>query len=97
MFGKLNALKQQIEEIKSRLDTIAVEAEAGNNKVRVECSANRHIQNIFISQEWFKTCEREELEDLLVSAVNKALEKAKSVEETELRSVAGGMLPGMGF
>jgi YbaB/EbfC DNA-binding family len=47
MFGKLNALKQQIEEIKSRLDSIIVEAEAGNSKVKVECTANRHVQNIF--------------------------------------------------
>jgi DNA-binding protein YbaB len=49
------------------------------------------------SPEFFKSCEVEELHYLLVSAVNKALEKAKSVEETELRSVAGGMLSGIGF
>ena len=42
----------------------------------------------------------EELQDLLVLAVNDALKKAKKVEEEEMKGTAKGILPnmpGMGF
>ena len=95
MMAKLKEAQQKIEETKARLNTILIDGEANNGSVKVTVSANRIVKNISISEE---LTDKEEIEDLLVIALNKALEKANSISETELASAAkDGMpnIPGM--
>lgn len=93
--GKLQEMKQKVEETKKRLDTITVEGEAGsdNKNIKVRVTGNRQIKSVVISDELLN--DKEELEDLLVIALNRALEKAEKVNEAELAGAAKGMLPGM--
>ncbi len=93
MMGKLQEMQQKAEEVKKRLDTISVEAASSDNLIKVVCTANRKITNIEISEELLK--DKEQLEDLVLTTVNKALEKAEKVNETEMQGVAKGMIPGM--
>lgn len=95
MMGKLKEAQQKIEETKKRLDSVLVDADAANGKVQVTVTANRLIKNISISEE---LTENEEIEDYLVIALNKALEQANKINETELAAAAkDGMpnIPGM--
>ncbi len=95
MMAKLKEAQQKIEATKLRLNTILIDGEAGNGLVKVTVTANRAVKNISISE---KLTNKEEIEDLLVIALNKALEKANSISETELAAAAkGGMpnIPGM--
>lgn len=95
MMVKLKEAQQKIEATKLRLNTILIDGEAGNGLVKVTVSANRAVKNISISE---KLTDKEEIEDLLVIALNKALEKANSISETELAAAAkDGMpnIPGM--
>ena len=73
MMVKLKEAQQKIEATKLRLNTILIDGEAGNGLVKVTVSANRAVKNISISE---KLTDKEEIEDLLVIALNKALEKA---------------------
>jgi hypothetical protein len=95
MMAKLKEAQQKIEATKLRLNTILIDGEAGNGLVKVTVTANRTIKNITISEE---LTDKEEIEDLLVIALNKALEKANSISEAELAAAAkDGMpnIPGM--
>jgi hypothetical protein len=95
MMGKLKEAQEKIEATKIRLNTIFIDGEAANGKVSVTVTANRMVKNISISKE---LTDNEEIEDYLVIALNKALEKAQSISETELAAAAkGGMpnIPGM--
>ncbi len=95
MMAKLKEAQQKIEATKLRLNTILIDGEAGNGLVKVTVTANRAVKNITISEE---LTNNEELEDLLIIALNKALEKANSISETELAAAAkDGMpnIPGM--
>ncbi|WP_372746328.1 YbaB/EbfC family nucleoid-associated protein [Lutibacter sp.] len=95
MMAKLKEAQQKIEATKLRLNTILIDGEAGNGMVKVTVTANRAVKNITISDE---LTDKEEIEDLLVIALNKALEKANSISETELAAAAkDGMpnIPGM--
>jgi len=95
MMAKLKEAQQKIEATKLRLNTILIDGEAGNGLVKVTVTANRAVKNISISEE---LTDKEEIEDLLVNALNKALEKANSISETELAAAAkDGMpnIPGM--
>jgi len=95
MFDKLNAMKAQMEESKKRLDTIFVEHSSSGNAIAVECSANYHIKDVRLSDA-VKDMDKEELEDLLVNTLNEVLKKAKNANESEMKSVASGLIPGLG-
>lgn len=94
MMKKLQEMQLKVEETKARLDTILVEGEAGGSKVKVIITGNREIKQINIAND-LASYEKEELEDLLILAINNAIKNAEQVNESEMKAVAGGMLPGM--
>ena len=94
IMGKMQEMKQKSEEVKKRLDTISVNGEAEGGKVNVICTGNRKITSIQISDELFAENDKEQIEDLTIMAINRALEKAEKVSEAEMAGVAKGMLPG---
>lgn len=96
MFDKLIEAKQKAEEVKKRLDNITVSGIAEGGKIRVTASGNKEIQSINIDDELLKTAEKDELEELLIVAVNKALEQAESVSQSEMAALSRDMFGGMG-
>lgn len=96
MMGKLKKTQQKVEATKKRLDTVTLEESSLNNLIQVVITANRAIKEIKVHDSLLN--DKEQLEDYLVLAVNKAIEKATQVNETELAAVAKeGMpnIPGM--
>jgi len=94
--GKMQEAQQKMEETKKRLNNVYVDAEAENGMVKVTATANMKITNISISDKLFKETDKEAIEDLVIVAVNKALEQAKMVQETEMAKVAQGAMPNIG-
>ena len=96
IMGKLKETQQRVEETKKRLDFVLIDEKSNDGLVEVTLTANRKIKNISISDELL--ADKEMLEDYLVNVLNKAIEKATNVQETELAAVAKeGMpnIPGM--
>ena len=96
LMGKMQEAQQQMEETKKRLDRVSVDTEVENGLVKATATANLKITNISISDELLAKNDKEELEDLIIMAVNKVLEEAKQVQEVEMSKVAQGMLPNLG-
>ncbi len=93
MMGKLQEMQQKSEEVKKRLDTISVEAEVQGVKVIV--NGNKKVISIAINDEIIQAGDKEQIEDLTLSAIQRAMEKAEKVYESEMQNIAKGMLPGM--
>ena len=96
MMGKLKETQQKVEETKKRLDFVLIDEKSNDGFLEVTLTANRKIKNISISDDLLN--DKEMLEDYLVNVLNKAIEKATNVHETELAAVAKeGMpnIPGM--
>ena len=89
---KLQEMQKQIEESKKKLNTIKVE-ETIEGKVKIVANANRVIESIDVLEH--QSMEKEELEDYLILAINKVIEKAGNVHDAEMANSAKGMLPGM--
>ncbi|MGI4020659.1 MAG: YbaB/EbfC family nucleoid-associated protein [Janthinobacterium lividum] len=96
MFDKIFEAQQKAEEVKKRLDGIMVSGNAENGKITVTANGNRIIQSISIDEEFFKNADREELEELLAVAVNKAVEQAENLNQTEMAALSQSMLGGLG-
>jgi DNA-binding YbaB/EbfC family protein len=96
MMGKLKETQQKVEETKKRLDFVLIDEKSNDELLEVTLNANRKIKSITISDNLLN--DKEMLEDYLVTTLNKAIEKATNVHETELAAVAKeGMpnIPGM--
>ncbi|MCE3260648.1 MAG: protein ybaB [Bacteroidetes bacterium] len=94
MMGKLQEAKKLAEEIKRKLDETVLTVEAAGGDIKIEITGNRRILNIQIAPA-LQHGDKEQLEELLGAAVNKAIEKADKVNEEEMKKAAGGLMPGL--
>lgn len=86
---QLSEIKQKMEEVKIRLDSIEVEAE--NDYVKITANGNRKITGVII----LKTDNAALLADNIKSATNQVLEKSDNVMQSEMMGATKGMLPNM--
>jgi len=96
MMGKLKETQQKVEETKKRLDHVLIDEKSIDGLLEVTITANRKIKTIILSDNLLN--DKEMLQDYLITVLNKAIEKATNVNETELAAVAKeGMpnIPGM--
>ncbi|OWY24921.1 YbaB/EbfC family nucleoid-associated protein [Sphingobacteriales bacterium UPWRP_1] len=93
MFGMLQNMQQQMEESKKQLENITVEADSGDGAVKVVATASQKIVSITLTPELAGTTDKEELEDLLLVAVNRALDLARQKAAEEMMKITGNMLP----
>jgi DNA-binding protein YbaB len=96
MFDKLMAAQQMADDIKKRLDTVSVYGEVEGGAIKVTATANKVITAVEIQEEFFKQADKEELEELLLTAINKALTQADQVSATEMQAATKDMLGGLG-
>jgi DNA-binding protein YbaB len=96
MFDKLFAAQQKAEEVKKRLDTISVYGEVENGAIKITATANKAITGIDINEDFLKSADKEELEELLLTAINKAMASAEQVSAAEMQASAQDMLGGLG-
>jgi nucleoid-associated protein EbfC len=91
MMGKLKETQRKVEETRKRLDTVLIDEKSSDNKLKVTLTANRTIKSISIDDALLQ--DKEQLEDYLILTLNKAIEKATNVNETELAAVAKEGMP----
>jgi DNA-binding protein YbaB len=91
LFGNL---QQQQEEIQRKLAQTFVQAESGDGAIVVNARADSRIENIKIDGSKLDTNDLEQLEDLLLVAVNRALELARQKAAAETNKLIKGLLPG---
>jgi DNA-binding YbaB/EbfC family protein len=96
MFDKLMEAQQKAGEVKKRLDAISVTGTAEGGKITVQANGNKVVQSINIDADFFKDADKEELEELLVVAINKSMEQADNVSQSEMAAMTSAMFGGMG-
>jgi nucleoid-associated protein EbfC len=94
MFGDLfGNVQQQQEEMRKQLATISVTADAGDGAVKVTANANREILDISIDKSKLDWDDVEQVQDLVLAAVNNALQKAVVKEQAEAQKLISQMMP----
>ena len=91
--GKIREMQERLNEVREQLDNIMVDSEAGGGMVRVTANANRKVLRIEIDPDIIDKDEPEILQDLIVAAVNKAMQQAEERGKEEMQSATKGMLP----
>ncbi|MBN2890994.1 MAG: YbaB/EbfC family nucleoid-associated protein [Bacteroidales bacterium] len=89
----LNA-KNQIEQEKKILEDKVIDFESNDKKIFLKVSANGRIKDLNISPDLLKE-EPEMVEDLLVVAINNALDKAEELRTQEMDKLKNGIIPNL--
>jgi len=91
MMKKLQAMQEQVEATKEKLNHVKLIGEANEGKVRVEVNGNGQITDIKVAD----SIEKEEAIELILIASNRALEQAERTKEMEMAQSTKGLIPGM--
>ena len=91
IIGKIDEAKKNVEEARKRLDHVLIDAEANDGKVKVSVTGNRIVKSLSIDASLLE--DKEMLEDYLIIALNKALEEAGKMQESELKKAASDAMP----
>lgn len=97
MFGKIKELmeaKAKAEEMKKRLESQLVTGESYNGEVVVTATGGRRITNIQINESIMNVRSKQEVENLILTAVNNALDQADRIMAEEMKAIMPN-IPGL--
>lgn len=93
MMGSIKEMQEKMKEAQARLEQIEVSGEAGAGLVKITANGKKTITKVEIDSSLFTNDDREMVQDLVVAAVNKAIEAADEKSKEEIRKTASGSLP----
>ncbi|NJN94136.1 MAG: YbaB/EbfC family nucleoid-associated protein [Anaerolineales bacterium] len=94
--GQLQAMQKQMLEAQESLGEKTVEVTAGGGAIRVVMTGHQKLQSITIDPEVVTPEDVEMLQDLIVAAVNEAVEASQNLAADQLGSITGGLnIPGL--
>ena len=89
LMKNMGKIKEEMQNLQSRLGQITAEGESGGGMVKVKINGQMEVQSCKIGDEAMK--DRELLEDLIASACNQALKKVREAVAEETQKMAGGL------
>ena len=90
-------MQRQMQEAQAQLADQIVEASSGGGAIKVTASCDGAVKSIKIDPEAVDTEDITILEDMVLGAVNQALEKGRETQAAEMGKLTGGMGGGMGL
>ena len=89
-------MQRQMEEAQKELEEKEVTATAGGGAVEVVLTGKKTIKSLTLKPEVVDPEDIEMLQDLIISAVNEAVNNIESTTEAEMSQITGGVsLPGL--
>jgi nucleoid-associated protein EbfC len=93
MMGKMKEVQQKMKEAQDNLSHVKATGESGGGMVRVVANGKKQVLTIDIDPMIIKADDKILMQDLVVAAVNKALEEAEILAKEELKKATEGLLP----
>ncbi|MFN8673334.1 MAG: YbaB/EbfC family nucleoid-associated protein [Candidatus Sericytochromatia bacterium] len=98
--GKIMKEAQKMQEsllqVQDDLGNHEVEGTSGGGAVKVKANGKHFIKSVKISKDAVDEDDLETLEDLIVAAVNDAINKANNLAQSKMNNITGGMnIPGL--
>lgn len=91
MMGQLQKLQEQLQEAQAKLAEETVTATAGGGAVKVTVTGDQRCTAVEIDPEILQDADVEMLQDLMITALNGALDKSRELAAERLGPLAGGL------
>lgn len=85
-------MQEKMQKVQDELGNIQAEGSAGGGMVTAIASGKQEILEVHVDKQVVDPDDIEMLEDLVVAAVNQALEKAQELASEETNKAMGGMM-----
>jgi len=96
MMRQAQELQAKLAKAQKEIEALVVEASAGGGAVKVTMSGNQRLLSVKITPEAVDPKEVEMLEEMVMAAVNEALDKSRDEAARRLSSITGGLkIPGL--
>jgi nucleoid-associated protein EbfC len=91
MLRQVQQMQAKMEQVQKELETATVTASSGGGAVTAEVTGTQRLVSVKISPEVVGEGEADMLEDLVVAAVNEALDKSRELAASRFGAVTGGL------
>ena len=91
MMAQLQKMQQQLAEAQAKLAVETVTVTAGGGAIKVVMTGDQKCQSVEISPDFIKDADAEMLQDLVLSAVNMALDQSRELQKKLMGPLAGGL------
>lgn len=96
MMGQLRKMQEQMAAVQAQLAEETVTVTVGGGAIKVTMTGAQVCKGVEIDPELLKDADAEMLQDMVLSAVNLALDKSRALQEERMGPLTGG-LSGLGF
>ena len=93
LMGKMKDLQSRMQEAQGQLSGIIATGESGGGMVKATVNGNKVLVGLDIDPDLINPADKEMLQDLIVAAVNKALETIEPKVKNHIQQATSGMLP----
>jgi DNA-binding YbaB/EbfC family protein len=91
LFGKVKEVQERMKAVQNALAQVSLEGEAGAGMVKAVVNGQRKLQKIEVEEATYS--DKELTLDLIVAAVNHAMEKADEHAKNEIKKSTEGLMP----
>ncbi len=93
MFGKMREMQTKLKEAQENLDKITAEGESGGGMVKAIVNGRKKVISVMIEESLMTPQDKEMLQDLVVAAINNALQNVELKSNEEIKKTTEGMMP----
>lgn len=91
MMAQIKKLQEQMEQAQAELADETVTATVGGGAIKVTMTGDQRCRGVEIDPDMLKDADAEMLQDMLLSAVNLALDDSRKLAEDKMGPLAGGL------
>jgi nucleoid-associated protein EbfC len=95
MLSQMQEMQQEMAEIQKQLEEETITVSSGGGAVTVVITGHQRVQAIEVASELINPEDQEMLQDMLVAAVNAAVEQSQALAAERMEGVTGGMGGGL--
>ena len=93
MLGKMKEVQAKLKEAQENLVNVQASAESGAGMVRATVNGKKQVVLLDIDPDIMKASDKILVQDLVIAAVNKAIEEVDVLAKEELKKSTGGLVP----
>lgn len=91
MMQQLQQMQKKMEIAQAKLAEELVTATAGGGAIKIVMTGDQRCKSVEISPEFLKDADAEMLQDMVLSAVNMALDESRALQEKLMGPISGGL------
>ena len=94
IYKQAQKMQKDMKKVQDELEDLKVEGQAGGGIIKVVVNGKKEPKSVTIDSSVLDE-DKEMIEDLVISAVNKSITMAQAKSKEKMESVTGGMLSGL--